>query len=548
MLDKITALYCRLSNDDDLNGESNSITNQKSILQKYADGKGLCNTKFYIDDGVSGTTFERQGFQAMIADIEAGKVDTVIVKDMSRFGRDYLKVGYYTEVMFAEHDVHFIAVNDGVDSELESNDFTPIRNLFNEFYAKDCSKKIRSVINAKGKSGKPLTSLVPYGYKKSEADKNVWEVDGEAAQVVRRIFKMCINGMGPAQIARQLRTEKIMIPTAYAQSKGHGGTRTFKNPTRWGDQTVNKILDRIEYVGHTVNFKTRRKSYKHKKKLDNPRDEWLIFENTHEPIISQHDFDLVQELRRNKRKIQYCGEINPFSGMVYCADCGSKMYLCRSRSLPDGQEHLKCGAYARDSDECSAHYIRTIVLRELVLGELNRLLETVHQNEDRFVETVMEHASTAQSQELKKSKKLLTQSEKRITELDNLFTRLYEDNVSGKISDERFGQMSARYDSEQELLRHTVSKLKDFIEQTEQKTADISNFIRLVRKYTYIKELTPEIMHELVERIVVHAPDKSSGHREQKVEIYFRFNVASASSTLDRRNYDKRRKATAFCA
>ena len=541
MTDKITALYCRLSNDDDLNGESNSITNQKAILKKYADDHGFRNTEYYVDDGVSGTTFNRIGFQRMISDIEAGKVGTVIVKDMSRFGRDYLKVGYYTEVMFAEYDVHFIAVNDGVDSELESNDFTPIRNLFNEFYARDTSKKIRAVINAKGKAGKPLTSHIPYGYRKSETG-DEWEIDEETAPVIKRIFQLCIEGYGPVQIAKILTADSILKPTAYQQFKSTGST-TVAKPYRWAKSTIEEILERIEYLGHTVNFKTHRKSYKQKKKLDNPREDWLIFENTHEPIISQHDFDLVKEMRKNKRIIQKHGEVNPFSGMVYCADCGAKMYLCRSRSLNEDQEHLKCSTYAHDMTECSAHYIRTAVLKVLVLSELNKLLATVHQREDEFVNTAMEYASTAQSQEIKKAKKILAQSEKRIAELDRLFTRLYEDNVSSKISDERFEQMSTGYDSEQKQLKQTVTELQAFIEHTEQKTSDISSFVQLVSKYTYINELTPEIMHELIEKIVVHAPDKSSGHRQQKVEIHFRFNVATASATLDRRDYDKKRKA-----
>ena len=543
MLDKITALYCRLSNDDDLNGESNSITNQKAILQRYADDNGLHNTQFYVDDGFSGTNFNRPDFIHMMEDVKSGKVGTVITKDLSRFGRDYLMTGQYIEMILPDYDVRYIAINDNVDTLRSENEMMVFKNVFNDWFARDCSKKIKAVFKSKGQSGKPLASTPPYGYKKSETDKNVWEVDDEAAQVVRRIFKMCIKGLGPAQIARQLRSENIPIPTAYAQSKGRGGTRTFKNPTRWGEQTVNKILDRIEYVGHTANFKTHKKSYKNKKRIENSKDEWLIFENTHEPIISQHDFDLVQEMRKNKRKIQKCGEVNPFSGMVYCADCGAKMYLCRSRSLTDEQEHMKCSTYASDSDECSAHYIRTVVLRQLVLGELNKLLETVHSNEDAFVNAAMEYASTAQSQEVKKARKILTRSEKRIAELDRLFTRLYEDNVSGKISDERFAQMSANYDGEQRQLKQTVSELKAFIEATEQKTSDVSNFIQLVRKYTFINELTPEIMHELVEKIVVHAPDKSSGHREQRVEIYFRFNVASATTTLSHGNQGKKRKA-----
>ena len=531
MLDRITALYCRLSNDDDLNGESNSITNQKAILQKYSDEKGLRHCQFYIDDGYTGSNFDRPGFRRMLSDIESGKVGTVIVKDMSRFGCDYLKVGYYTEVMFAEHGVHFVAVNDGVDSELESNDFTPIRNLFNEFYARDTSRKIRAAFKSKGQSGKPLAVVAPYGYIKSETDKNIWEIDEEAAQVVRRIFKMCINGLGPGQIARKLTEENVLIPTAYARSKGRKGTKPYKNPTIWGAQTVGKILERPEYIGHTVNFRTEVKSYKTKKQAILSRDNWQIFENTHEPIISQHDFDLVQELRKNKRRLRKRNtEVSPFSGIVFCADCGAKLYLYNSEK---NQESMSCSSYRGKFHNCTAHYIRTVVLQKLLLGELNKLLETVHANEGAFVNSAMESASAAHLQEIKKAKKLLEQSERRIDDLDKLFARLYEDNVLGKISDERFAQMSANYDSEQKQLKQTVSELQKFIEETEQKTADISNFIHLVRKYTYIDELTPEIMHELVEKIVVHAPDKSSGHREQKVEIYFRFNVASSSAIVD---------------
>ncbi len=484
MLDKITALYCRLSNDDDLNGESNSITNQKAILQKYADEKGLRNCQYYIDDGFTGTNFDRPGFQQMLSDIESGKVGTVIVKDMSRFGRDYLKVGYYTEVMFAEHGVHFIAVNDGVDSELESNDFTPIRNLFNEFYARDTSRKIRAAFKSKGQSRKPLAVAAPYGYVKSEVDKNVWKIDEEATQVVRRIFKMCIDGLGPGQIARKLTEEKVLIPTAYARSKGRKGTNPYRNPTEWGSQIVGKILERPEYAGHTVNFRTEVKSYKTKKQTVLPRENWQIFENTREPIISQHDFDLVQELRKNKRRPQKSNKISPFSGMVFCADCGSKLCLHNGAKMGENHESMSCSNYRHNSRNCTAHYIRTIVLQKLVLGELNKLLEIVHANEDAFVNSTMESASAAHLQEVKKAKKLLAQSERRIDDPNMLFARIYEDNVLGKISEERFTQMSANYDSEQKQLKQTVSELQKIIEETEQKTADISNFIHLVRKYT----------------------------------------------------------------
>ncbi len=306
------------------------------------------------------------------------------------------------------------------------------KNIFNDWFARDTSKKIKAVFKAKGQSGKPL-GRPPYGYKSSEHDKNIWEIDDEAAAVVRSIFQMCIEGFGPAQISRKLREQEVLIPTAYAQSKGNGGTRGFKNPTRWGDQTVNKILDKIEYAGHTVNFKTHKKSYKSKKRIENPKSEWLIFENTHPAIVSQHDFDLVSELRKNKRKIQKCGEVNPFSGMVCCADCGEKMYLCRSRSLSGEQEHLKCSKYAKDMSECSAHYIRTAVLKKIVISELNKLLECVKSNEDEFVKAAMENSIQSQENELKRARKLVKQYEKRVAELDKSFTRLYEENVSWKI-------------------------------------------------------------------------------------------------------------------
>ncbi len=539
--DKITALYCRLSQDDGLE-ESNSITNQKSMLLRYTQDNGFSNPQFYVDDGVSGTTFERDGFKAMMSDIEAGKVGIVITKDLSRLGRDYLKTGEYIEIIFPDYYVRYIAINENVDTFKSENELMAFKNIFNDWFARDTSKKIKAVFKAKGQSGKHL-GRPPYGYKSSEQDKNVWEIDDEAAVVVRSIFQMCIDGLGPAQIARKLREQEILIPTAYAQSNGSGGTREFKSPTRWGEQTVNKILDRIEYAGHTANFKTHKKSYKNKKRIENPKSEWLIFENTHPAIISQHDFDLVSELRRNKRKIQKCGEVNPFSGMVYCADCGAKMYLCRSRSLTDEQEHMKCSTYAHDMSDCSAHFIRTTVLKKIVISELNKLLETVHINEDEFIRAAMENSVQSQESELKKARKLVKQYEKRVAELDKLFTRLYEDNVSGKISDERFDMMSKGYETEQAELKVRISELSVAIEVKEQKSADTSQFLEIVRKYTEITELTPEIMHELVEKIVVHAPDKSSGHRVQQIDIYYRFNIAVSTAIADNREYSKKIKA-----
>ena len=543
MKDKITALYCRLSQDDVLAGESNSITNQKDMLIKYAQDNRLSNPQFYVDDGFSGTTFDRPDFQRMIRDMEDGKIGIIITKDLSRLGRDYLKTGEYIEIIFPDYDVRYIAVNDGVDTAKSENELMAFKNIFNDWFARDTSKKIKAVFRAKGQSGKPLGPMPPYGYKKSSTDKNVWEVDEESAGVVRRIFRMCIEGYGPKQIAKRLSDEGVLIPTAYAVSKGYISAGAYKNPTRWSNGTVAIILERLEYLGHTVNFKTHKKSYKIKKKMKSPREEWLIFENTHPAIISQHDFDLVQKLRQNRHRMQKCETINPFSGICYCADCGAKMYLNRWRNNSNGQEHLKCSTYSNDSSECSAHFIRTAVLEELVIKELNKLLSTVHEREDEFVSMAMEKSETAHADELKKAKRTLRQVEKRIAELDKLFTRLYEDNVTGKITDERFSIMSKNYEGEQQNLKEEAKSLTAFIETKEQKSEDITQFVSIVRKYEHITELTPELMHELIERIEIHAPDKSSGHREQKVDIYFRFKVAAASAVISRKDYGKGKQA-----
>lgn len=540
--DKITALYCRLSNDDDLQGESNSITNQKNILKKYADENGLGNTQFYVDDGFSGTNFNRPDFMRMMEDVKSGKISTIITKDLSRFGRDYLMTGQYIEMVLPDYDVRYIAINDNVDTLRSENEMMVFKNVFNDWYARDCSKKIKAVFKAKGQSGKPLTTIPPYGYKKSEADKNVWEIDEEAAEVVRRIFQLCIDGYGPTQIARILTEDKVLTPTAYTELT-KSGSITCAKPYRWSHRTIGALLEKLEYIGHTVNFRTKTKSYKSKKRIINSKTDWQIFENTHEAIISKEDFDLVQELRKNKRKLQHQEEVNPFSGMVYCADCGKKMYLCRSKSLNADQEHLKCSTYSADKDDCSAHFIRTVVLEEIVLSELRKMTTFVRENEADFLQSAYECSQKQQSAELKAAKKRLAQSEKRVTELDKLFTRLYEDNVIGKISDERFEMMSKNYEAEQKELRQIIPELSQFIEASEQKNADTAQFIGIVRKYSEIPKLTPEIMHEFIEKIVVYAPDKSSGHRTQQIDICFRFNVMTATVTADSMVYDKKRKA-----
>ena len=541
MTDKITALYCRLSQDDMLQGESNSITNQKAILKKYAEDNGFSNPVFYVDDGVSGTTWEREGFKAMLADIEEGKVGTVITKDLSRLGRDYLKTGEYIEIIFPDHDVRYIAINDGVDTLKSENELMAFKNIFNDWYARDMSKKIRAVFKANGQSGKHLSNPI-YGYKHSETDKNLWVIDDEAAEVVRKIFHLCIDGYGPTQIARILTEQGIPTPTAYALSQGRDNGHKNAKLHRWGNETIAHILEKAEYCGHTVNFRTHVKSYKNKKRVDNPKEDWLIFENTHEAIITQQEFDLVQELRKNKRRPTKHEEVNPFSGICYCADCGKKLYLCRATTMTADQEHLKCGTYAKDKNGCTIHFVRTIVLKEIILGELNKMVAFVKDNEDEFVQMAMDNSVQKQSSELSKSRKKLKESEKRIAELDRLFTRLYEDNVSGKISDERFSIMSAGYEDEQKKLRATVAELTDFIETAEQKSADVTAFISVVQKYERITELTPEIMHELIEKIVVHAPDKSSGHRTQQMDIYYRFDVAVSTAVADSMKYDKKRK------
>lgn len=541
MTDKITALYCRLSQDDMLAGESNSITNQKEILLKYAQDNRFPNPQFYVDDGFSGTNFNRPDFQRMIRDMENGKIGTIITKDLSRLGREYLKTGEYIELIFPDYNVRYIAVNDNVDTAKAENEMMVFRNVFNDFFAKDCSKKIRAVVKAKGQSGKPISVRPPYGYKKSPENKNVWLIDEPAAKVVRRIFQLCIEGHGPYEIAKILTADGVPTPSTYALDSGNiVGTGSAKRSEHWIGQVVSKVLESPEYAGHTANFKTVKKSYKSKKQIFKPRDEWMIFENTHEPIISQHDFDLVQKLRLNKRVRQKCDDPNPFSGIVYCADCGAKLYLSRGSGIPANMECMKCGTYSKHYHECTAHYIRTCVLSELVVDELNKVLTDVHRNEDAFIRKVMEQSAATHLDEIKKAKKTLTRFEQRITELDKMYAKLYEDRALGKITDERFEQLSRNCDDEQAKLKADAVQLNALIDEREQKSGDISRFVNHVRRYECITELTPEIMHELVEKIVVHEADKSNGYREQEIEIFFRFKVLTVSAVLDSREYTKK--------
>lgn len=522
LTDDITALYCRLSQDDKQEGDSNSIVNQKKILKKYALDRGYSNYLYYIDDGYSGTNFNRPDFQRMIADVEAGRIKRIIVKDMSRLGRDYLQVGMYTEIIFPDHDIHFIAVNDGVDSTQGDNEFTPFRNIINEWYAKDTSKKIRAVKKAKGMAGEHIGSHAPYGYRKNPDNPKEWLVDDEAAAVVREIFSLCVEGYGPTQIANILTERKILCPTMYAVSKGLKQPSVVPEiPYQWNAPAVSKILDRMEYLGHTVNFKTHVKSYKVKKKIDNDPSQWKIFRDTHEPIIDQETFDIVQKIRQGKKRPTKMGAMPIFSGLLFCADCGSKMSFHRRVDEPAEKHSYVCSNYRHNTKSCTMHYIRNVVVEQIVLDNLREVIGYVSQYEDEFIRMVMDTDVRQRNKELTKQKKRMSEIQSRMKELDNLFQRIYEDNISGKLSDERFMKLSKGYDTEQADLQEEMTKLQEHIQQAEKQSVNVDRFLSIVKKYTNLTELTPEILHEFVDRIIVHAPDKSSGRRLQEIEIIY---------------------------
>ena len=521
-MEKWTALYCRLSRDDDNEGDSNSIQHQKQILEKYAKDHSITNYKFYVDDGYSGTSFNRPGFQEMLADIEAGYVDCVIVKDMSRFGRNYLEVGMYTEIMFPDKDVRFIAINDGVDSARDDHDFTPFRNIINEWYAKDTSKKIRAVFRAKGLSGKRLSTQTPYGYLKGENGQLI--EDTETAPVVRLIFRLAVEGNGPGKIARILREKQIVTPgTLEFHRTGRTSRYNPEFPYQWHESTVVNILEQKDYLGNTYNFKTTKKSYKSKKVIRNPEEKQVVFENTHVALIDQETWDLVQKARQSRRRPTKMGDMGMFSGMVYCADCGNKLHLCRTKSWDRSLDNYVCGTYKRRRGECSAHYIRSTVLETLVLDNLQKVIAYVRDYENDFVQQVTENKAAEQMQMLSVSKRQMEQQMRRIAEIDNIIKRLYEDNLNGKLSDSRFSKMSADYEQEQRTLENSNAELKCMVDTCEEQSLNIKSFLKCVRKYTEPCELTPDMLHELVEKIIVYAPDKSSGHRTQQIDIYYNF-------------------------
>ena len=517
---KITILYCRLSNEDLVDGESNSIANQRSILSSYAASHGFTNTRVLVDDGYTGTNFNRPGVQEGLALVEQGLVGTWIVKDMSRFGRDYLQVGRFTEIVFPSYDVRFIAVNDAVDSAKGDNDFTVIRNVFNDFYAKDTSKKVRTVMKAKGTSGKHLGGP-PYGYRADPQDKNHWILDEDAAPIVKRIFDLTIAGVGPSRIARILEADEVLtVKALYAQQKGKP---LPESPCHWIEQSVVNILERMEYTGCTCNFKTYSKSYKLKKRIPNALEDMFILPDTQEAIVPKEQWDRVQELRKHKRRMTKAERQGLFSGLVVCADCGSKLHFATCKNFEGRQDHYVCAKYKSGRGTCSAHYIREDVLRDVVLERIQAVTEYIRADVEGFQEDWLMCRREEQEKSIREDKRRLEKAMKRLADIDKLITRIYEDMVLGNLSQERYQKMLEGYEAEQAALNNEVIGLEDWVATREEMEDNVDQFLVLLEKYVDILELTPTIVNEFIKQIIVYAPDKSSGKRTQKVKIVFNF-------------------------
>ena len=542
--EKITALYERLSRDDGVLEESNSITNQKALLEKYASENGFSNIAHYTDDGYSGGNFERPSWKRLISDIEDGKVGTVIAKDMSRIGREYLQTGFYTEILFRQNNVRFIAISNGVDSNIAgSSEFAPFLNIMNEWYIRDCSRKTMLSYQARSDAGQPITCNVPYGYKKDPEDKHHWIVDEEAAAIVRRMFNMTVEGKSPGQIARIFLKEKVERPSVYSARtrKGKEYISGENEPYAWQTSTIIRILSKPEYIGHTVNFRTRKKHYKDKHPSPIPYEDWVIIENTHEPIIDKETFDLVQKLRETARRAPHDnGEANPLTGLVYCADCGAKMYNHRARTghwkgerkvdpetglFP--HDHYDCSTYyltkCKGNVKCSGHYINTIALRELILETIKLTSQYAITNKDEFIQKVREASEIKQSEDLKAYDKQLKRDKKRCSELDGIIKKLYESYATGKIPEKRFDILSADYEKEQAELERTIAEAQIQIDMFKEDTYNADAFLELAERYTKFEMLTTPMINEFIDKIVVHAPDKSTGERIQDVDIYLKF-------------------------
>lgn len=534
---RITALYERLSRDDDLTGESNSIINQKSYLESYAAQHGFLNCVHYTDDGWSGGNFDRPAWKHLVSDVETDKVSVVLVKDMSRIGRDYLQTGYFTEVLFRKHDVRFIAIANNVDSDDPgSNEFTPFMNIMNEWYLRDQSRKVRAAFQLKGKSGKPLTATLPYGYVKDPADHNHWLVDEEAAEVVRKIFHLSMEGHGPYLIAHKLTESKILTPMHYYAEKYHQALPSRVRPeTRysWSGTTVISILSKPEYMGHTVNFRSSKKSYKTKEKIHHDPKDWLIFENTHEAIVPADVWHLAQREKGSRRRIDNIGFANPLTGYVFCADCGRKMYNSRAlRDVKDASKGLQgnsynCSTYSLtrnyETKKCSTHFITTNALRTLLLDSIRKICRYAIADPEAFAQQIRAEAQIQHEAGVRELKKRLVRDRKRCTELDALFQKLYESYALGRITEKRFEMMAASYEAEQAELEQRIAEGQQEMDTYEQDEKRIDHFLKLTKKYTDFSELTAPMIKAFVEKIMVHAPDRSSGKRTQQVDIYFNY-------------------------
>ena len=525
----ITALYCRVSRDDGTEKESNSITNQKRMLSKYAKTNGFKNIKVYEDDGFTGTNFNRPDMQRLLDDVEMGYVSTIIVKDMSRFGREYLQVGYYTEHYFPEKNVRFIAVNDGVDSaNEEDNDFTPLRNFMNELYAKDISRKVKSAHRVKGMAGEPL-SQPPYGYMKDPENKKKWIIDPEAAAVVRDVFKMCLEGKGNETIARILQERQVLIPMAYWQSKGHprGGKIKQPNPYKWCKTSIAKILSQQEYCGDVINFKSYSISFKKKKRIPKPKEEWMVFKDVHEPIIDRETFEQVQKrnvsTRRRQPKPQNAIK-SIFSDMLYCADCGSKLWFHTNTKNPN-IHFFSCSNYVNDyRGTCQTrHYVRADAIEEVVTYELQRLADYLKYDQEGFAKLLAEKTNKDMLDEQKNAKTQIDQSLARINKIDVLYERLYEDNVSGKVTDSFYMELSHKYENEKEELKKKIFNLKIQLDELNKKVFHKEMFLSAIGKFMEMKTITAPLIRELIDHIEVHETEGEGKYKTQRIVIFYRF-------------------------
>ena len=519
-----TALYCRLSQDDGIEGDSNSIQNQKAILQKFAEDHHFPSPCFYVDDGFSGGNFQRPAFQQMISDMENGEIGIIVTKDLSRLGRNQLHTGLYIEERFPMFGVRYIAINDNVDTDSsESNDLMPFKNLFNEWFIRDTSRKIRAVLKAKAERGERLGTRAPYGYRKDPGTKKLI-VDDEAAAIVRRIFAMCASGSGPSQIARILKKEQILTPTMYAYTR-YGITHTCldtAHPYNWSNSAIANLLENEIYLGNTINMKHSSRSYKDKRRVEHPREECLVFENTHPALITREVWDMVQRVRKNKRRLTKMEEQNKYSGLVFCADCGSNMVLHRAHTMSASYNHFTCRTYKKDGEACTGHYIRECVLDEIVLEDLRRVTSAAREHPEKFAAYIGSKQSAELQREIRRQEKELTAMRKRKAELDAIFKKLYEDSVLGRITTEQFQMLSGSYMEEQNQIAASIPQKEADIQRLRETVNGTDGFLDKAKRYTDITELTPELLRLFIEKIVVHEKEvKWSKHAPQTVEIYY---------------------------